>query len=331
MKKTILSAISLLMLVGAGCNQLPSTPSGDMTSTLQSYRNGTYGFTFTYPSTMEFVTPSYPLLQDKIVQLSIPQTGYPKTNFGDAAFSVSASYAKTLSACLAANTPQNSDGFKKEAEINGTTFYFTKGAGAGAGNRYDSTIYRTLVGGQTCLELNETIHTTNIANYPSGTVTEIDKNVVQARLDAILNSFTLNSTSTNVAPSKKITGAEEAKWQIIDTGPFAIFTPQGWKFTKLQGIDSFIGEFTGDGMTLVFDFGHYSNSLAEDDDKDHTVTYETINGHKAKIAIPKTGKLGLTGVYISGISNNALVIYGKNLSKPQQDVALAIFRTITFK
>jgi|GEM_PF-2795225 len=160
------------------------------TNDLQTYKNNSYGFSFMYPSALGFVIPSYPNLEDKIVQLQIPQSDYPRTNFGDAAFSVSAVYTKSLEACLAAaNTPENGDGFKSTKEINGLTYYYTKSAGAGAGNLYESTIYRVLVGGQLCVELNETIHTGNIGNFPSGTVTEVDKSAVQTRLDDILNTF----------------------------------------------------------------------------------------------------------------------------------------------
>lgn len=156
---------------------------------LQRYKNISYGFTFLYPSNLGFVIPSYPSLEDKIVQLQIPQTDYPKTNFGDAAFSVSAVYSKSLSDCLALNPPENSDGFKTPVQINGITYYMTKSTGAGAGNLYESNAYRVLVGGQLCVELNETIHTGNIGNFPSGTVTEVDKSAVQNRLDQILNTF----------------------------------------------------------------------------------------------------------------------------------------------
>lgn len=167
-----------------------STPSTTPVSTLQIYKNGTYGFEFKYSPDMVFVTPVYASLQDKIVELSIPHDSYPKTNFGDAAFSVSASYSKSLAACLSQNPPENGDGFKTKTEINGQPFYMTSSTGAGAGNRYDATFYRTLIGTQTCVELGETIHTSNIGNYDPGTVTEVDKKVVQAKLDKILSSFT---------------------------------------------------------------------------------------------------------------------------------------------
>jgi len=193
MKKTII--IASLLMVAAGCNTAPtSTQNQQQTSSapqLQTYQNGTYGFEFQYPQNMVFVTPNYANLQDKIVEVSIPQTDYPKTNFGDAAFSVSASFARSLASCLAMNAPENGDGFKTKTQINGQTFYMSPGSGVGAGNLYESKIYRTLSGNQTCIELNETLHTANIGNFPAGTVTAVDKNVVWSRLDAVLTTFKL--------------------------------------------------------------------------------------------------------------------------------------------
>lgn len=197
MKKIIplLALMAIAALTGAGCNSSFSEPlpgenqPATTTALFQTYKNGTYGFEFQYPSDTVFVTPNYALLEDKIVEIGIPQTDYPKTNFGDAAFSVSASFAKSLAACLSQNPPENGDGFKTKTELNGIPFYMTSSTGAGAGNRYNSKIYRTLSGNQTCLELNETIHTSVIDNYPPGTVTEVDKNIIQSRLDKMLSTF----------------------------------------------------------------------------------------------------------------------------------------------
>lgn len=202
MKKLSLSLL-LLSLMAAGCNyqsavnQNSNSNQNANTNTapteqLQTYNNSTYGVTFQYPQTMNFVTPTYALLQDKITELQIPQSAYPKTNFGDAAFSVSAAYAKDLATCLTMNPPENASGFKNQTQINGQTFYLAQSMGAAAGNRYDSTVYRTLSGKQTCIEVSETIHTSNIGNYPAGTVTEVNQGDVQSRLDAVLQTFKIN-------------------------------------------------------------------------------------------------------------------------------------------
>lgn len=122
-------------------------------------------------------------------------------------------------------------------------------------------------------------------------------------------------------------------WQVVDAGPFTISLPQGWALQPQQGIDSYVADFVGDGMRLSFDFGWYSSPLAEEDDARHRISYETIDGQRAKIVIPKIIGEGLTGVYFEGLGNNGmnrLQISGENLRAEQQELALRIFRTIVF-
>jgi hypothetical protein len=200
MKKLII--IAALSLVAAGCNKTSTDSYSDnsqdqnqnqsQNSDLQTYTNSTYGFEFMYPKTMQSVSPTYSNLENKIVQVQISKDTYPKTNFGDADFSVAVQSAKSLKDCLQMNVAEISGGFSSKVNINGTDFYTAKGTGAGAGNLYESNWYRTL-SGQNCIELGETIHTSNIGNYPTGTVTEVDKAEVQKKLDDILNTFKLNT------------------------------------------------------------------------------------------------------------------------------------------
>lgn len=190
MKKILL--VGLLLLVAAGCNKTTDTNQNNQTATnqpeMQTYVNSTYGFEFTYPKSMQFVTPAYTNLQDKIVQIQTARDLYPNTNFGDAAFSVSAEYAKDLNSCLSLAQMKSSE-FKNKVNINGTEFYLAQNIGAAAGNRYDTSIYRALVGDKLCIELNQTMHTMNIGNYPEGAVTEVDKTAVQKELDKVRESF----------------------------------------------------------------------------------------------------------------------------------------------
>src|SRR5689334_6614322 len=54
-------------------------------------------------------------------------------------------------------------------------------------------------------------------------------------------------------------------WRKLDAGPFSILSPAGWAFHQLQGIDSYVGEFVGDGVVLTFDFGQYSSGYFKHD------------------------------------------------------------------
>ncbi len=122
-------------------------------------------------------------------------------------------------------------------------------------------------------------------------------------------------------------------WELADTGAFTVALPPGWEFRPMQGIDSLVGEFTGDGAALSFDYGWYSNPLAGEEDPDHAVTYETIDGRRAKIVVPRVVGRGTTGVYVEGLGTGGmdrLQVSGENLTAAQQETVLGIFRTIRF-
>jgi len=205
--KNTLFILAAFVLLGAACNKaqaptntdnLPFSPdqptSGNQNSSpapaaaVSTYRNATYNFEFQYSAEFSFTDAIYANLQQKIVQVNLAQSEYPKTNFGDAALSFSIQPVSSLQACLSANLSENAAGFKETRSINGVTFYLGQGNGAAAGNFYDSRIFRTFRSGS-CFEIAETLHTSNIGNYEPGTVTEVDPKPIWERLDKILASF----------------------------------------------------------------------------------------------------------------------------------------------
>lgn len=123
-------------------------------------------------------------------------------------------------------------------------------------------------------------------------------------------------------------------WKKIDAGSFSLFAPPGWKFHRLLGVDSYVGEFVGDGVVLNFDFGEYSDSLDEDQ-ASYVITYDLIGGLKAKIVRPRTAGHGLTGIYFAKATKfslrDSLCLYGNDLDETQQKLASRIFQTIRFK
>ncbi len=74
--------------------------------------------------------------------------------------------------------------------INGQQFTKVTSSGAGAGNFYDTTSYRTIRDGD-CYSVEYTIHSTNIHNYdPSQGIKDFDEPAVKNLLENIVKSFT---------------------------------------------------------------------------------------------------------------------------------------------
>jgi hypothetical protein len=120
-------------------------------------------------------------------------------------------------------------------------------------------------------------------------------------------------------------------WHKVDAGAFSLFAPLGWEFHQLMGVDSYVGEFLGDGVVLKFDFGRYSSSLKEAKKPAYVIAHQPIGGFPAKIVSPIAQGHGVTGVYFHSVGrSNALCLWGQELTSKQQELVLKIFETIRF-
>jgi len=127
-------------------------------------------------------------------------------------------------------------------------------------------------------------------------------------------------------------GTPPAGWHRVETGAFSLFAPLGWEFHQLQGVDSYVGEFVGDGVVLTFDFGRYSSSLKEAKKPAYVIAHDSIGGFPAKIVSPSTPGQGVTGIYFRNVGgSNALCLFGKDLTSTQQELVLKIFNTVRFR
>jgi TonB family protein len=126
--------------------------------------------------------------------------------------------------------------------------------------------------------------------------------------------------------------ATPTTWHKVDAGPFSILAPPGWEFHQLMGVDSFVGEFVGDGVVLTFDYGRYARGYLKEDKKPaYVIAHKSIGGFPSKIVSPRTPNHGVTGVYFHNVGrSNALCLYGKDLTSAQQELVLNIFETIRF-
>ena len=169
-----------------------------------------------------------------------------------------------------------------------------------------------------------------------------DRLVIVTRTgDALV--FQRESTSAEAGqPGPDWTRVEAQGWS--DQQGFALLLPPGWALNELQGIDSYVGELTGDGVRLMFDYGSHSWDLSPEDDPEHEylVSYEDIGGLRAKLLLPVKSPSGATvdyppaiGVHfqdLGGASSNLvgrdLTLVGRGLTPEQQRVAVGIFRSV---
>lgn len=122
--------------------------------------------------------------------IMIPSIFEPQTNFADAKLTVGMSANNIAVAnCLKPDSSAGPNAGFATATINGINYSIFKSAGAGAGNFYETTSYRTLHASQ-CYAIEYTIHSSQIANYPAEYhLAPFDKNKVTDVLDRIVGTF----------------------------------------------------------------------------------------------------------------------------------------------
>jgi hypothetical protein len=123
----------------------------------------------------------------KYFSLVVPRAFEPQTNFGEATLTVGVgSTAGTVAKCSIADGTVVAT---STATIGGQKFTMFHSGDAGAGNLYDTTSYRTLHGGK-CYAIEYTLHSTQIAAYPSSyDLKPYDKKTVTSLMQNIIGTF----------------------------------------------------------------------------------------------------------------------------------------------
>ena len=169
---------------------------------LVTYADQSNTFSFAFPSDFQVtgVPVGYGLswAQDatttgmELARIDVPKSYEPGTNFGGAWFTVGASSAPAAVKSCLANTSGTLNDQLSQVTINGTNFTKMHWVGAAAGNRYDTTSYRTVHGGE-CYAVEYTIHYGVLANYPPNSVQAFDEQKVQSALESVVKSFKFTS------------------------------------------------------------------------------------------------------------------------------------------
>jgi hypothetical protein len=149
--------------------------------------------------------------------------------------------------------------------------------------------------------------------------------------DSERGEYTAKSEVTLHGQCRAPSVSSRSSWRKLDAGPFSISAPPGWEFHQLAGVDSYVGEFVGDGVSLFFDFGGYTRNLKEARKPAYLIAHASVDGFPAKIVSPRTPGHGVTAVYFHNVGHsNGLCLWGEDLTSPQQELVLKIFETLRF-
>ncbi len=203
MNKAFIIAICIIILLGGVWfifgyqpekyeNDSPVTTTTPTTPQATLYKNQVFGFEATIPVGFT-VDESYinqtlgPGREIPGVAFRVPTAWTTGTNLsGDSHIAIE----ELSDVDCTPDTFLDSPTLESRAIPGTNTFTVASESGAGAGNRYDETVYITEKGSR-CYAVRSYIHSTVAANYPPGTVTEFDRNAFRSALDSIASSLVI--------------------------------------------------------------------------------------------------------------------------------------------
>ncbi len=112
----------------------------------------------------------------------------PRTNLSEAYLMLAATTDPVIVSTCTQPSTQVAETLTGQVTINNYAFTRSEFSGAAAGNRYDQVAYRTIWENK-CFEVISLIHSTNIGNYPAGTVVEFDRAALLGKFEAVLDTF----------------------------------------------------------------------------------------------------------------------------------------------
>lgn len=174
-----------------GCVEVSSVPAGsDLT---QVYSSGSYGFSLRLPDAYKadesYVYDLAPGQKISGVKFTIPEALASGTNLSKDTY-ISVEELPQTESCDADTFLYGKQ--QTENQTTGdTTYSVASMTGAGAGNRYEETVY-AIPGTNPCVALRYFIHYAVLENYPAGTVKEFDKDALISQFDQIRATLIIN-------------------------------------------------------------------------------------------------------------------------------------------
>ncbi len=186
-------AILFFVIRGPAQRTVPPNPDPniDISDIWATYTDVAHGFSISYPKDATIEKENFEgfLARTKTgaIGIRLPENLFTGTNLGEAGVFIGVNKdADAVSNCT--KIVDSEEQVAGTAKLDTTSFTVFNAVGVGAGNTYESKIYRAVHAGA-CYEIVELLHSGNIYNYTPGTVKEFDKAKFLDVLEGITKTF----------------------------------------------------------------------------------------------------------------------------------------------
>jgi len=122
----------------------------------------------------------------------------------------------------------------------------------------------------------------------------------------------------------------------IEIGNYLFQFPLGFSLVPGQGIDSYVGQINGAGISLSFDYGAFTGPASNLPAAEYVVTEDEIDGHFRQIVKPVDSQNDFTKIYIYNIDSkledpwfySRLTVSVKNITLVEQEMIIEIFNNV---
>ncbi len=199
--KKLFIALIVLVLIALGVwhytkrTEVIEEPTVEENNLSQKYENQVLGFSINFPSIVASSSEGYPdsykvYEGDRDVKFRIPESMATGTNLSSDSY-IAVERLTESEACTADLFLEDKQADALDVEENGVMYSVAAVTDAGAGNRYEETVY-ALPNSEPCIAVRYLIHYGVFENYEEGTVREFDKQAVISEFDSIRRTLVVN-------------------------------------------------------------------------------------------------------------------------------------------
>ena len=266
MKQKILGILAIVLGLGVifWISNQRQEPAPAINTNTKIYENNQLGFSIELPNNYsvdgKHVYQISPTRAINGVKFTIPQPMTVGTNLASDSYLSVESIPQSSSISCTADLFLDGTHTPRDVVQEGTRYSVVEASNAGAGNRYEETVY-ALSDSNPCLAVRYVIHYGVIQNYPEGTVMEFDKEALLDEFNSVRRTLEVkpvtNATNNSSVVMKTWTwvGAiysDNKEIRPKQEGKFTLTFKSDGTFSATTDCNSMFGGYTASNGTIEF-------------------------------------------------------------------------------